>query len=112
MIAIVDDDIAVGQATQTLLKSLAYSARCFSSGEEFLDCRCMEEVTCVISDVQMPGMSGIELQVRLIADGHRVPIIFVTGFPDDEVRKRVTAAGASGYFVKTYQQQDLLDCLA
>jgi FixJ family two-component response regulator len=112
MIAIIDDDVAVRQATKGLLKSLGHSTETFPSAVEFLNSERIKDTTCVITDVQMPGMSGAELQKRLIADGYRIPIIFMTGFPEKGIQERVMAAGASAYLVKPYREQQLIDCLA
>ena len=94
MIAIVDDDKAVREATESLMRSLGYHASTFASAEEFLQSEQISNTSCLITDVQMPGLSGIDLQDRLIARGHRIPIIFITGYPDDSVRARAMKAGA------------------
>ena len=83
MIAIVDDDEAVCQATGSLLRSLGYRVATFLTAEEFLNSGQLREISCLITDVQMPGMSGIELQARLKAEGHPFPVIVITAFPDD-----------------------------
>src|SRR5262245_50904975 len=93
MISIVDDDEAVRNATETLIRSLGYRAATFSSAEEFLRSQRLHETSCLISDVQMPGLNGIELQDRLAAGGHRIPIIFITAFPDDRARDRAMRCG-------------------
>ena len=64
----------------------------------------MNKTACLISDVQMPGLNGVELQRRLLADGHRMPIIFITAFPDERIRARVLGAGAIGYLSKPYRE--------
>ena len=83
MIAIVDDDKAVRDALEMLMRSLGHNASKFGSAEEFLEFEKLHDTSCLITDVQMPGLSGVDLQVRLIADGCRIPIIFITGYPDD-----------------------------
>jgi FixJ family two-component response regulator len=100
IIAIVDDDDAVREATAAFVRSLGYSASTFASAEEFLKSEQVGDTSCLITDVRMPGMSGIDLQFRLIADGHRIPIIFMTGHPDDSVRKRAMKAGAVGFLAE------------
>lgn len=112
MIAIVDDDVAVGRATRGLLRSLGYATAIFSSAEEFLNSGRLHEISCVISDVRMPGMSGLDLQTRLINEGRRIPIIFMTAFPEEPLRQHVLAAGAHGFLTKPYRAESLLDCLA
>jgi FixJ family two-component response regulator len=88
MIAIVDDDEAVCQATRSLLRSLGYQVATFLAAEEFLNSGLLPETSCLITDVQMRGMTGLELQERLKADGHDMAVIVVTAFPDDGVRNR------------------------
>jgi len=108
MIAIIDDDVAVREATRSLLNSLGYITAMFASAEEFLRSCNRGEMSCIISDVQMPGMSGLALQQRLIADQQRIPIIFITGFPSDDVRERALSAGAQGFLTKPYTEQSLI----
>src|SRR5262245_61442920 len=83
MISIVDDDESVREATKGLVRSLGYAAATFGSAEEFLSSDQRYDTSCVITDVQMPGLSGVEMQRRLIAEGHTLPMIFVTAFPED-----------------------------
>jgi FixJ family two-component response regulator len=108
MIAIIDDDAAVCEATRNLMSSLGYSAVMFGSAEEFLQSDSRHETSCIISDVQMPGMNGLALQQRLIADRQQVPMIFITAFPDKDVRERAISAGAHGFLTKPYTEQDLI----
>ena len=88
MIFIVDDDISVRESLRDLIESHGYGVATFESAERFLDAACLRETSCLITDLQMPGLSGLDLQSRLIADGHCIPIIFVTGFPDERFRVR------------------------
>ena len=111
IIAIVDDDPAVRRGTSGLLKSLGFSAIEFSSAEEFLNSGRAQDISCVITDVRMPGMSGVELQDRLIAAGHKVPIIFMTAFPEERTKARAIKAGAFGFLTKPFAQNALLDCV-
>ena len=111
MISIVDDDASVREATKELVRSLGYSAAAFASAEDFLKSGQLSETACLISDVQMPGLSGIDLQRRLIADGHRMPIIFITAFPDERARARALGAGAIGFLTKPYREESLIECL-
>jgi FixJ family two-component response regulator len=87
VISIVDDDESVRTATNSLMRSLGFTAYTFASAEEFLRSLQLNDTSCLISDVQMPSMSGIELQRHLIARGHRTPIIFITAFPDESIRR-------------------------
>ena len=111
MISIVDDDESVREATDALVRSLGYAAATFASAEEFLDSDRVHAASCVIADVQMPGLSGIDLQHRLLAQGVQVPIIFVTAFPDERTRKRALDAGAIDFLSKPWSDEQLISCL-
>jgi FixJ family two-component response regulator len=111
MISIVDDDQSVREATKALVRSLGYSARTFASAEEFLSSDHVDYTCCLITDVQMSGLSGIELQKRLIAEGRCVPIVFITAFPDERVRSRALNAGAIGFLSKPFSDESLIHCL-
>jgi FixJ family two-component response regulator len=111
MIAIVDDDVSVRDATKHLIRSLGYAAVTFASADEYLRSDCVESTSCLITDLRMPGMSGIELQERLIADGHRIPIIFMTAFFDEHIRSRALRAGAFGFLNKPFEDESLIRCL-
>ena len=71
----------------------------------------MMATTCLITDVQMPGLSGVELQDRLIADGHNMPTIFVSAFPDERLERKVLQSGAIGYLRKPFKEDHLIDCI-
>ena len=111
MIAIVDDDEAVRDATKTLVRSLGYNASTFGSAEEFLKSEQVHDTSCLITDLQMPGLSGVDLQDRLIARGHRIPIIFITGYPDENVRARAMKAGAVAFLSKPVDADHLIGYL-
>jgi FixJ family two-component response regulator len=111
MISIVDDDASVREATKGLVRSLGYAAATFASAEEFLESDRVDDTSCLITDVQMPGLNGIELQERLAALGHRIPIIFVTAFPDDRVRDRAMQSGAISFMSKPFSEANLIVCL-
>src|SRR5712672_25952 len=100
MIPIVDDDKSVRDATKRLLGSLGYGAATFASAEEFLESGQLADTECLITDLQMPGMNGVDLQSHLIERGHCTPVIFVTAFPEASVRKRALGAGAVGFLSK------------
>ncbi len=110
-IAIVDDDDAVREALKNLARSLGYHASTFASAHEFLNSEQISDISCLVSDVQMPGLSGIELQDRLIAEGHRIPIIFITAFPDEAVRTRAMKGGARAVLSKPIDSHQLVDHL-
>ncbi len=111
MISIVDDDESVREATKGLVRSLGYTAATFESAEEFLNSERRYDTSCVIADVQMPGLSGVEMQRRLIEEGHDLPMIFVTAFPEDRVRATAMEAGAVGFLSKPFNEEHLIGCL-
>jgi FixJ family two-component response regulator len=111
MISIVDDDAAVRRATEALVRSLGHRAATFASAEEFLNSDRVQETECLITDVQMSGMTGIELQRRLSEAGRHCPVIVVTGSPDAGLRARAFAAGAVGVLGKPCSDEMLIACL-
>jgi FixJ family two-component response regulator len=111
LISIVDDDESIRESTKGLIRSLGYQAATFSSAEEFLQSDSVDRTACLITDVQMPGLSGIDLQRGLIAQGVRMPTIFITAFPEEETRARAMKAGALGYLSKPFSEDSLLKCL-
>ncbi|AWN42288.1 response regulator transcription factor [Methylobacterium durans] len=111
VIAIVDDDEGVRVATGSFVRSLGYAARTYASASEFLQACAEQEPACLITDVQMPELDGVELQQALIAAAHRIPIIFVTAFPTETVRQSVLAAGASGFLRKPCDCDAIVRCL-
>jgi FixJ family two-component response regulator len=112
IISIVDDDASVRETTRCLVKLLGYATAAFASAEDFLKSERLRDSSCLITDVQMPGMDGVELQRRLIADGHSLPVIFMTAFPEHTVGARVLENGACGYLSKPLDEERLLTCLA
>jgi FixJ family two-component response regulator len=111
MICIVDDDAVVRDATTDLLNSLGYTALGFISAEQFLDSGHVRSAGCLITDQQLPGLSGTELQAQLLADGYRTPVIFITGFPEPQIRKKALDAGAVAFLAKPFEQADLMRSL-
>jgi FixJ family two-component response regulator len=111
VISIVDDDASVRAAAVRLFRSLGFSAHAFASAQEFLSSPQLGETSCLIADIQMPGMSGFELQEYLNGHGYRTPIIFITAFPEDRARDRVMRAGAAGFFGKPFDEPRLLECV-
>ena len=110
-VAVIEDDESVREATERLLRLLGYVTASFASAEDFLNSGSVRDTACLITDVHLPGMSGVELQRRLILDGQGMPIIFVTAFPDEGVRRRVLREGALGYLSKPFQEDNLIACL-
>jgi FixJ family two-component response regulator len=111
MISIVDDDKSVREAAKALVRSLGYATATFASAEEFLESGRLCDTACLITDVQMPGMSGVDLQSHLMANGHRTPVIFVTAYPEESVRVRALDAGAFGFLGKPFNEASLVACL-
>ena len=111
IISIVDDDDAVREAMKFLMRSFGYHASTFGSADEFLNSEQVDDTSCLITDVQMPGLSGIELQDRLVARGHRIPIIFITAYSDENVRIRAMKAGALAFLIKPIDPHQLVDHL-
>ena len=111
VISIIDDDASVRIATNNLVRSHGYCAHTFASAEEFLHSAHLNDTSCVITDVQMPAISGIELLLLLRIRGHSVPVIFITAFPDEDLRARALKAGAVGFLAKPFDGAVLISCL-
>jgi FixJ family two-component response regulator len=111
VISIVDDDPSIRAATQSLIRSLGLKAQTFASAEEFLQSPFLDDTACVISDIQMPGMSGVDLQQRLIRDNRHIPIVFITAFPNEVTERHVLQAGAFGFLHKPFDSQALITCI-
>jgi FixJ family two-component response regulator len=111
LIAIIDDDASVRATTDSLVRSLGYVVYTFASSEEFLQSNRFDDLSCVIADVQMPGMSGVELQASLLTQGYRVPFIFFTAFPDEQIRAQALRAGAICYLTKPFDGDSLVQGL-
>ena len=108
LIVIVDDDKSVQSALQDLIEADGLSAKCFGSAEEFLESGLQRKAACLITDIRMPGMSGLELQAKLKADGYRIPIIFITAHGDARVRIQAMREGAAEFLMKPFDDQVLL----
>ncbi|HEY2904826.1 MAG TPA: response regulator, partial [Vicinamibacterales bacterium] len=109
MIAIVDDDELMRGALQGLLKEAGFAARAFPSAEEFLTSGDPDRTGCLIADIRMPGMSGIDLQAKLNAERIKVPIIFITAHGDERLRLQAMRAGAVEFLAKPFDDEVLLD---
>jgi FixJ family two-component response regulator len=107
MISIIDDDLLVRESTADLISSLGHEARIFDSGERFLSSGCLKATACIITDVHMPGLSGLDLQALLLAEGHRTPIIFITAYPKEQAMLRALNAGAVAFLSKPFHEADL-----
>jgi FixJ family two-component response regulator len=111
MISIVDDDRSLREATKGLVRSFGYGADAFASAEEFLQSDRLNDSSCLILDVNMPGLSGIELQRQLIEQGNRMPIIFITAVPEETTRDKALKAGAVGFLSKPFREEWLISHL-
>ena len=108
VIAVVDDDASVREALTSLLGSLGFGAVAFERAEDLLSSNRRRDLSCVIADVQMPGMTGPELHARLVASGKPVPTILITAYPDEKTRARALRAGVVGYLNKPFSDDELL----
>ena len=111
VISVVDDDESVRAATSKFLRSHGYTVQAYSSAEDFLRSGRLNDTSCVIADVQMPGMSGLELLTTMRAQGHGAPFIFITAFPDDTIRARALQAGAICFLPKPFAGPTLINCV-
>lgn len=111
VVSIVDDDDSVRAAMSSLVRSLGYDACVFASAEAFLASPHLHDTSCLIADVQMPGMSGLDLQSKLIALRQDIPIIFITAFAEERRRRQAEAAGAVGFFSKPVDSRMIIGCL-
>jgi FixJ family two-component response regulator len=111
VISVVDDDPHVRAAMNNLLKSRGYVVHTFASAEEFLRSAERDDTSCVIADIQMPVVSGLELLAHTRAQGSAIPFIFITGFPEDGVRDRALKAGATCFLAKPFAGSALIRCL-
>ena len=111
LISIVDDDESIREAIQSLLRSVGFRTQTFASAEQFLQSDQIETTACLILDVRMPGMSGLELQRRLMATQRRIPIVFVTAHGDEEVRSRALQEGAVEFLLKPFSEEALLNAI-
>ena len=111
LIAIVDDDDLARDGIRELVESFGYSAATFPSAEDFLQSPVIAQTTCLITDLQMPGQSGLELQEELRSRGYQMPVILVTAYPNDKHRTRALNNGAVGFLSKPFDDRWLMKCL-
>jgi FixJ family two-component response regulator len=111
IISIVDDHPLARAAIEDFVRSLGFSARTFASAESFLQSSSIAETGCLILDVQMPKMSGLDLQNHLSQNGFDIPILFITAHPEEAIKARALNAGAIGFLRKPLDFQELADCL-
>ncbi|HYZ63313.1 MAG TPA: response regulator, partial [Acetobacteraceae bacterium] len=111
LIAIVDDDASMLEAIKALIRSLGFAAEAFSGGSAFLSSPYLSQTCCLIADVNMPGMSGLELHRNLVTSGRPIPTVLITAYPNDQVRARALSAGVIGYLSKPFGEDELLSCI-
>ena len=111
LISVVDDDASVLSATVDLLDSVGLPCEAFPSAEAYLASGQVRSTSCLILDVSMPGVNGVELQRRLIEAGHSIPTIFITAFPEERTRAQAESHGAICYLRKPYRDEELLTCV-
>ncbi len=109
LVGIVDDDDLMRSALQGLLKAVGLPSRAFASAEEFLNSGQQHQTACLIADIRMPGISGLELQTRLNAEHCRIPTIFITAHGDTQMRMQALRAGAVEFLAKPFDDEALLD---
>ena len=111
LLSVVDDDQSVRESLPDLIRELGFAARVFSSAEDFLSSGSIDETSCLILDIAMPGMSGPELQQELKSRGQKIPIIFITGQKDEAIRALMHKQGAAGLLFKPFSDADLLTAI-
>ena len=111
LLSVVDDDEMLRESLPDLLREFGFAARAFSSGQEFLSSDYVNETSCLILDVAMPGMSGLDLQEELKRRGQAIPVIFITGQKDEEIRKQAFRQGAVKFLYKPFSDNALLDAV-
>jgi len=111
LISIVDDDESAREGTADLIKSMGFIAKAFPHAEGFLQSSSIQRTACLITDVRMPGITGLELHDRLVGSGNVIPTILVTAFPNDTDRARAMKAGVTCYLSKPFSDDDLLACI-
>lgn len=109
LVAIVDDDRSVLNALKDLMEAAGLSAGCFGSAEEYLESDQRNQTACLVADIRMPGMSGLDLQARLKAEGSRIPVIVITALGDDKMRAQAMQAGAVEVLSKPFDDEVLLE---
>jgi FixJ family two-component response regulator len=111
MICVVDDDAFVRCAIQSLLQSFGFEVLTFESADAFLDSGLARDTSCLVTDLRMPGLSGLCLQKRLVANGTPLPVVFVTAFATEQARKEAMEDGAVGFLLKPFSEGALIDCI-
>ena len=111
LVAIVDDDKSIRNATQDLLKAAGFSTATFEDAESFLGSASRVSAACLVADMRMPGMSGVELYQALVASGHSIPTVIITAHPEEVTQARARVAGLTCYLIKPFTPDELLECV-
>jgi FixJ family two-component response regulator len=111
LLSVVDDDESVRESLPDLLQEFGFAAKAFSSAREFLSSDCVDETSCLVLDIAMPGMSGLDLQQELQRRGKEIPIIFITGQKDEDIRRQAFRQGAVKFLYKPFSDTALLDAV-
>jgi FixJ family two-component response regulator len=111
LISIVDDDDSLRNSLNNLIRSVGFGVQGFSSAEAFLNSHQLHDTACLIVDVRMPGISGLDLQRRMVAANSRIPIVFITSHGDDNARTRALEAGAVDFLYKPFREEALLSAI-
>jgi len=111
LIAIVDDDRSARESATDLVRSMGFATRAFVSGEEFLKMGSVRGTSCLVADMQMPGLSGLALRKQLAASGHLIPTILMTAYPNDRDREEAARIGVICYLAKPFDDLDLFTCV-
>jgi FixJ family two-component response regulator len=112
LISVIDDDESVRRTTKLLIESSGYQVAAFESAENLLSSGQLGDTSCLIIDVHMPGMNGLQLQSHLAAAGSRIPIIFITAYDDKESRRRAMQAGAVAFLAKPFTDEQLFETIS
>ena len=108
LVCVIDDDVSLLRALRRLLGAGGFQVKTFSSAEDFLECRNSRTPGCLVLDVHLGGLSGFELHERLVADGRRIPVVFITAHDDSATRERARRAGAVDYLRKPFDDESLI----
>jgi len=111
LVAIVDDDKSIRNATQDLLKAAGFSTAVFEDAESFLGSASRASAACVVADMRMPGRSGLELYQELLASGRGIPTVIITAHPEELTQARAREAGITCYLIKPFAPEELLECV-
>lgn len=111
LIAVVDDDLSIRNATQDLLKAAGFSAAIFGNALSFLDSPIRDRVACLVADMRMPGMTGLELHEHLALSGAGIPTVIISAHPQEVTRERALRSGITCFLAKPFAPDDLLECV-